>query len=87
MSLNLKNPEIHAKAKQLAALTGKSMTQSILEAIDGRIIQLSGESRPGFDVKRYKRAMEIARSMREKLNGDTLDVDALLYDPETGLPK
>jgi len=31
--------------------------------------------------------MAISAQMRERLSGDDLDIDALLYDEVTGLPK
>ena len=37
MSLNIKNPEAHALAKELAELTGESMTEAILVALRERL--------------------------------------------------
>ena len=37
MSLNIKNPEAHALAKELAELTGESMTEAILVALKERL--------------------------------------------------
>jgi ribonuclease VapC len=37
MSLNIKNPEVHELAKELAELTGESMTEAVLVALKERL--------------------------------------------------
>ena len=86
MSLNIKNPEAHALAKELAELTGESMTEAILVALRER---LARERNTPERIEQRTRAIlalgaEIASRMSEETR--TMDVDAYLYD-EHGLPR
>jgi antitoxin VapB len=84
MSLNIKDESTHRLAKQLARLTGESMTAAVNEAIRERLERVRGKS--NNDV--LNRIMKIASECgplwkepyRSMAHGD------LLYD-ENGLPK
>jgi antitoxin VapB len=43
MTLNIKNPEAHRLARELAALTGESMTVAVTEAIRERLARVRRE--------------------------------------------
>ncbi len=81
VQLNIKNAEATAIAGELAALTGTSVTQVVLEALRARKRELSKEDK-------LKRVMEISRAAAARMSPETLalDIDEYLYD-EYGLPK
>jgi antitoxin VapB len=86
MSLNIKNPEVHELAKELAELTGESMTEAIRVALKER---LARERNTPERIEARTEAIlalgaEIAARMSEETR--TMDVDAYLYD-ERGLPR
>ena len=41
MSLNIKNPETHRLATDLARLTGETLTQAVTEAVRERLARIS----------------------------------------------
>jgi antitoxin VapB len=85
MSLNIKNPEAHALAKELAELTGESMTEAIVVALRERLArERNTEERI---QERVAAITAIARDVAERLGPEwrSMDVDAWLYD-ENGLP-
>jgi len=84
MSLNIKDEETHRLARELARLTGESMTAAVGEAIRERLERL--RRKPKKDLA--EQIMEIARDCgkRWKEPYKSMDIDELLYD-EKGLPK
>jgi len=46
MSLNIKSPEAHELAREVADLTGESLTAAVTEALRERLKQLQGEESP-----------------------------------------
>lgn len=84
MSLNIKNPEAHRLAQELARLTGESMTEAVTEAVRERLGRLKGER--GTDLA--DRLLEIGRDCAAHLKEPYLSVDHgdLLYD-DLGLPR
>lgn len=87
MSLNIKNPEAHELAKELAALTGESMTEAVLVALRERLEQV----RTGGELARTRSLMirDLGRQIAARLPREARerDWDAELYDAETGLPR
>lgn len=85
MSLNIKNPETHRLAKELAGLTGESMTEAITTAVRERLERVREAERGGGMAERIH---AIAAEMHARLPEDFFDVEHgdLLYD-EDGLPK
>jgi antitoxin VapB len=81
MSLNIKNPDTYRLVKELADLTGESMTTAVTEAVRERLERIRSDFRPE-DI------LELAREVRAHLPPGYLDadLDELLYD-ENGLPK
>jgi antitoxin VapB len=85
MHLNIKNHEAHELAKELAELTGESMTEAVLVALKQRL------ARERNTEERIRERMTvltaIGRDVAERLGPEwrAMDVDAWLYD-ENGLP-
>ncbi len=85
MSLSIKNPETHRLVKELASLTGESMTEAITTAVRERLDRIREADGGG---RMAERIHMIAVEMRARLPEDFFDVEHgdLLYD-EDGLPK
>ena len=85
MSLNIKNPDTYRLVKELADLTGESMTAAVTEAVRERLERLR---QAGADIGMAEQIHAIAAEMRARLPADFFDIDHgdLLYD-EDGLPK
>ena len=81
MSLNIKNAETHRLVRELADLTGESMTAAVTTAIRERLERVRADFR-------VEDILAIAREIRERLPPGYLDqnFDEMLYD-EHGLPK
>ena len=84
VSLNIKNEKTHLQARELARLTGESMTAAVSEAIRERLERVRGSSRYGPAKRLMKIAKECAAHIREPYK--SMDIDDLLYD-EKGMPK
>ncbi len=83
MSLNIKDPEAHRLAQELARETGESMTSAVTQAIRERL--------EAVRRRRKRDAMlaaihAISERSAELLKGPYIDHAELLYD-EHGLPK
>jgi antitoxin VapB len=85
MGLNIKNEETHRLVRELAELSGESMTGAVTVAVRERLERLR---RTEDDVGMAARIHAIAADMRARLPDDYFDVEhgELLYD-EDGLPK
>lgn len=82
MSINIKDPEVHRLAREIARKTGKSMTCVVRESLEARYELLEREQgRAGIDE-----LLSIARHVSERAEGDAPDHGELLYD-EHGLPR
>jgi antitoxin VapB len=81
MSLNIKNEETYRLVRELAELTGESMTGAVTEAVRERLERIKSDFQTG-DI------IDLAREIRERLPPGYLDVEHgdLLYD-DKGLPK
>jgi antitoxin VapB len=85
MSLNIKNPETHRLAAELAEQKGLSMTQVITDALRK---ELADKEPSAHALQKFERAMKIVMEMRELIGPKGLpDHAELLYDADTGLPK
>jgi antitoxin VapB len=85
MHLNIQNHEVHELAKELAELTGESMTEAVLVALRERLArERNTEERL---QERLAVLTAIGRDVAERLGPEwrAMDVDAWLYD-ENGLP-
>jgi len=81
IQMNIKNAEAAALAGELAALSGTSVTQAVLEALRARKRALD-------KARKVEEIMEFCRETRAMMPPETLafDIDKELYDEETGLP-
>lgn len=84
MSLNIKNEEAHRLARELASLTGESMTVAVREAIRERLERVRGSSREGMAERLLRIGRECASRLKEPYK--STEIDDLLYD-DKGLPK
>jgi antitoxin VapB len=84
MSLNIKTPETHILARELAAETGESMAQAVTEALRERLARVRSSRKTGLAERLLAIGRECAAHMSEYAR--TVDIDELLYD-ENGLPK
>lgn len=85
MHLNIKNDEAHELAKELATLTGESMTEAVLVALRERLTrERNTEERI---EERMAAITAIGRDVAERLGPEwrATDWDAWLHD-ENGLP-
>jgi antitoxin VapB len=86
-SLNLKHPDVHRLARELADATGESMTAAVVRSVQERLDRVRAER--GAEVEaRIERIMELAAVIREHAPPGYFDqdFDALLYD-DAGLPR
>jgi len=83
MTLNIKDPEAHKLAQQLARETGETMTAAVTQAIRDRLEAV--RRRRKQDAMRAA-LMAIAKRGAELFKGPYIDHAELLYD-ENGLPK
>jgi antitoxin VapB len=84
MAMNIKNPETYRLAKELAALTGESLTTAVTEAVRERLERVRHKPDPA----KVERLMAIARKMAPLMKEPWKSTDhgELLYD-EKGLPR
>jgi len=83
MSLNIKDPEAHKLAEQLAKETGETMTAVVIEALRERLEQIRRDRKKDAV---YKELLAISKRTATLLEGPPIDHAELLYD-ERGLPK
>jgi len=82
--LNIKDPEVHALAAELARRTNQSMTEVVRESLRK---SLESERRRVTDQSRVtKRVMEIAKRISSRPVLDPRTPDEILGYDENGLP-
>ena len=84
MSLNIKSEDAHRLARELAALTGESMTVAVTEALRERIARLKRSKREGLSERLLAIGRDCAARLKEPYR--SIDHAELLYD-ERGLPR
>lgn len=84
MSLNIKNEKTHRLARELARLTGESMTAAVDKAVRERLQRLRNTKNDGLAERLLKIGRECAAHLKEPYR--SIDHGDLLYD-EKGLPK
>jgi len=84
VGLNIKNEKAHRLARELARLTGESMTTAVSEAIRERLERVRGSSKKGMAERILEIGRDCAAHLKEPYK--SMDIDELLYD-EKGLPK
>ncbi len=85
MGLNIKNSETHRLIRELADLTGESMTTAVTVAVRDRLARIrTSEPQAGMAARLHEIGADMrARLPAEFLEGDPTDV---LYDRH-GLPR
>jgi antitoxin VapB len=84
MGMNIKNEEAYRLTKELAQLTGESLTTAITEAVRERLNRIRRER--GVDLAEHLLAIgrDCAAHLKEPFR--TINHDEMLYDKQ-GLPK
>jgi antitoxin VapB len=84
MSLNIKNEKTHRRVRELARLTGESMTAAVDKAVQERLERVRRPKDDAFVERILKIGRECAPLWKEPYR--SMDHGDLLYD-EKGLPK
>jgi antitoxin VapB len=84
MGLNIKNEKTYRLVRDLARLTGESMTAAVYQAVRERLERVRARRGAGMAERLLKIGRECAAHLREPHR--SLDHGDLLYD-EKGLPK
>jgi len=84
MSLNIKDEETHRLARELAKITGESMTAAVNEAIRERLERVRGKSKGDLAERLLRIGRECAAHLEEPYK--SIEHGDLLYD-EKGMPK
>lgn len=82
--MNIKNERAHRLARELAALTGETVTGAVTEALRERLERLRGERGAGIAEQLLAIGKDCAARLREPYR--SVDHAELLYD-ERGLPR
>jgi len=83
MSLNIKNPEAHRLAREVAERTGDSLTGAVVEALRLRLAALE---RAGPDPDILAAIADVQRLVATLPDLDTRPADEILGYDEAGLP-
>jgi antitoxin VapB len=84
VGLNIKNPEAHRLAEELAKLTGESMTAAVTTAVRERLDRLRREQGASLADRLVEIGQDCAKRLKEPFR--STDHGDLLYD-ERGLPR
>ena len=84
MSLNIKSDEAHRLARQLAQLTGESMTEAVTRALAERLERVSHERGGSLANRLLAIGRDCAAHLKEPYR--SIDHGELLYD-DRGLPR
>lgn len=84
MGMNIKNPETHQLAREVAALTGETVTGAVTRSLQERLERLRTEQRQGLAAALLVIGRDTAKRLPPELRG--ADVEELLYG-EDGLPR
>jgi antitoxin VapB len=83
MTLNIKNPEAHRLAQELAALTGESMAAAVTESIRERLTRIRQQREP-LAARLLAIGKDCAAHLKEPAR--SIDHADLLYGAD-GLPR
>ena len=83
MTLNIKNPETHRLATELARLTGETLTQAVTEALRERLERVSRQRHKATAAELLAIGQRCAALLHTPATSD--EHATLLYD-EQGLP-
>jgi antitoxin VapB len=82
MTISIKDPKTDRKIRELAALTGESITKSVRTAIEQRLRRESARRRSGV----AERLLQLSLAQREQKRFEEDADEAIGYD-ENGLPQ
>ena len=83
MSLNIKNPEAHRLAKELAKRTGESLTKAVTIALRERLSGLRLQVQPGGLMAAVAEIQQFVGALPDR---DCRSADEILGYDEHGLP-
>lgn len=83
MGLNIKNPVAHALAEQVAAKTGQSLTEAVIDALREKLARLDSRQ-----AELAREILALGADCAARLPDEVRELDhgTLLYD-ENGLPQ
>ena len=84
MGLNIKNPETHRLAEELARRTGESMTAAVTIAVRERLDRVRREQGASLAERLVAIGQDCSKRLKEPFR--SADHDTLFYD-ERGLPR
>jgi antitoxin VapB len=84
MGFNIKNPETHRLAEELAKRTGESMTTAVTTAVRERLDRVRREQGNSLADRLVAIGKDCAKLLKEPFR--SADHDTLFYD-ERGLPR
>ena len=84
MAINIKNAETEQLARELAELTGESMTSAITAAVRDRLEKIRSAEGVDLAERLVRIGKDCAKHLKEPFR--TIDHGELLYD-EKGLPR
>lgn len=83
MAFNIKDEELVEEVRRLANRTGESMSEAIARSVRERAARIERD-----DDARRARVMRVVRRCQARAAGKTApDIDSMLYDAKTGLPR
>ena len=85
--LNIKNPETHRLAKELARRRGESLTTAVTVALREQLAREPAPPKRKINVDKVKALLAEIRAVAPPAFFETDDPTAFLYDEDTGLPK
>lgn len=86
MPLNIKDEEVTRQARELAQLTGCSMTEAVRAALAERLALIRADRPADDEQSRVRRVLELGRQIREDLGAKAGTSDhGDLYDDD-GMP-
>jgi antitoxin VapB len=84
MALNIKSPETERLAREVAALTGESITEAVRKGLELRLAEAIAE-RQATAARKLAAIRDIQEQVRAKLGGQTLEpIPKSVYDEMWG---
>lgn len=85
MGLNIKNEDVHAAVRELAARLGVSQTSAVERAVREKLAAMADDA--DRDERARRRREAIAAAQEAYRGVDLWAIADDLYDPATGLPR